>query len=395
MKITNVTPWIVTGPGENPGAYVPPNRSSERQYVFVQVETDEGVTGWGEITTYPGPVANRGIAAMLREVGPFLVGEDPAHIEAIWNKLFRVFTYMGSRGATTAMVSGVDIALWDIRGKVLGQPIYMLLGGPVRDSISLYTHYGYTADVDAFVETALTEVRAGVLAIKTDPFFQARAGVIAFTDGQISAAEEERGIALIAAVREAVGPEIELLIDCHGHYDVPTGIRLAHRLAPYNIGWFEEPVPPESYAALKQLRDQVPTRICVGERLHTRYEFVPIFENRLADYVMPDVTWTGGISELKKIATMAEAYYVPISPHDASGPINILAGAHVAMTAPNFYRLESRRADMGFYNAFIEEPLVVHSGSLIVPDRPGLGLTMNLDYLHAHAEPGWGGERRG
>ena len=195
-------------------------------------------------------------------------------------------------------------------------------------------------------------------------------------------------------MREAVGPEIELLIDCHGHYDVPTGVRLAQRLAPYNIGWFEEPVPPESYAALKQVRDQIPTRICVGERLHTRYEFVPIFENRLADYVMPDVTWTGGISELKKIATMAEAYYIPISPHDASGPINILAGAHVAMTAPNFYRLESRRADMGFYNAFIEEPLVVRSGALIVPDRPGLGVTMNLDYLRAHAEPGWGGERR-
>ncbi len=390
MKITRVTPWIITGPGENAGAFVPPTRSATRQYVFVHVETDEGVSGWGEITTYPGPVANRGIAAMLREVGPFLVGEDPAHIEAIWNKLFRVFTYMGSRGATTAMVSGIDIALWDIRGKVMAQPIYMLLGGPVRDSISLYTHYGYTPDVAAFVQTALTEVRAGIQAIKTDPFFQARPG-IAFTDGQISAKEEQRGIELIAAVREAVGPEIELLIDCHGHYDVPTGVRLAQRLAPYNIGWFEEPVPPESYAALKQVRDQVPTRICVGERLHTRYEFVPIFENRLADFVMPDVTWTGGISELKKIATMAEAYYIPISPHDASGPINILAGAHVAMTAPNFYRLESRRADMGFYNAFIEEPLVVQNGALIVPDRPGLGLTMNLDYLRAHAEPGWGG----
>ena len=199
---------------------------------------------------------------------------------------------------------------------------------------------------------------------------------------------------MIAAIREAVGPQIDILIDAHARYNVPTAVRLATRLAEYQIGWFEEPVPPESYAALKQVRDQVPTRICVGERLHTRYEFAPIFEQRLADYVMPDVTWTGGISELKKIATMAEAYYIPLSPHDASGPINILAGAHVAMTAPNFYRLESRRADMGFYNAFIEEPLVVQNGELIVPDRPGLGVTMNLDYLNAHAVPGWGGERR-
>jgi len=389
MKITNVTPWIVNGPWENADTVVPDGRPRVKQYVFVQVETDEGVTGWGEITTYPGPVANRAIAAMLREVGPFLVGDDPSHIEAIWQKIFRAFTYMGSRGATTALISGIDIALWDIRGKVLDQPIYMLLGGPVRDSISLYTHYGYTPQVEEFVQSALTEVHAGVLAIKTDPFFQARTG-IAFTDGQISAREEQRGIDLIAAVREAVGPEIELLIDCHGHYDVPTGVRLAQRLAPYDIGWFEEPVPPESYAALKQLRDQVPTRICVGERLYTRFDFAPLLEQRLADYIMPDVTWTGGITELKKIATLAEAYYIPISPHDASGPINILAGAHVAMTVPNFYRLESRRADMSFYNAFIEEPLVVHDGNLQMPDRPGLGLTMNMEYLRAHVEPGWG-----
>jgi galactonate dehydratase len=210
----------------------------------------------------------------------------------------------------------------------------------------------------------------------------------AYLDGQISAEGEQKGVDIVAAIREAVGPQVEILIDAHAMYNVPTAVRLANRLAAYNITWFEEPVPPESYHALKQVRDQVPVRICVGERLHTRFEFVPIFEQRLADFVMPDVTWTGGISELKKIATMAEAYYIPVSPHDASGPINVLAGAHVMLTVPNFYRLETTRADMGFYNAFIDQPLDVRRGELHVPRRPGLGLDLNPDYLRAHALPG-------
>lgn len=392
MKITNVTPWIINGPAENAGVAIPDDRPTTRQYVFVQVETDEGLTGWGEITTYPGPVANPAISGMLREVRPLLVGQDANRIEAVWQRIFQAFTYVGSRGATTAMISAIDIALWDIKGQALGVPIYELLGGAVRETIPLYTHYGYSTSIDEVVQGALTEVRAGVRAIKTDPFFAEHLPKsIAYTDGQISAAGEQAVVEMIAAVREAVGPEIELLIDVHAMYNVPTAVRLAHRLAPYDITWFEEPVPTHSYAALAQVRSQVPTRICVGERLYTRFEFAPLFEQRLSDFVMPDVTWSGGISELKKIATMAEAYYIPVSPHDASGPVNILAGAHVMMTVPNFYKLEARRADMAFYNAFIDEPLVVQNGDLHVPNRPGLGLTMNMDYFRANAAPGWGG----
>jgi galactonate dehydratase len=180
------------------------------------------------------------------------------------------------------------------------------------------------------------------------------------------------------------------LIDAHALYNVPTAIRLATRLAPYNIVWFEEPVPPESYHALKQVRQQVPVRICVGERLHTRFEFIPVFENHLADFIMPDVTWTGGISELKKISTLAEAYYVPVSPHDASGPVNIMAGAHTMMTVPNFYKLESARLLMETYNVFLKTPLDIRDGVLHIPDRPGLGIEFNLDYFKANAAPGWG-----
>jgi galactonate dehydratase len=156
-------------------------------------------------------------------------------------------------------------------------------------------------------------------------------------------------------------------------------------LEPYNIGWFEEPVPVESYHALKQVRQNVSVPICVGERLQTRYEFVAVLENELADYIMPDVTWAGGISELKKIATQAEAYYVPISPHDASGPINVLAGAHTMMTVPNFYKLETSRAKLNAYDVLIDHPLDVRDGCLHLSNRPGLGIEMNVDYLRSKA----------
>ena len=396
MKIRSVTPWIVEVPVAEPGVLFsqgqPGSQRGGRQYVFVQVDTDEGLTGWGEITCYPGPVANRAVCAVLRELTPLLAGQDAAHIEAIWQRIFRAFTYAGTRGTTTAVISGVDIALWDLRGKALGLPVYQLLGGPVRDRVALYTHFPYARTPEEAARNALVPVRDGHLAIKTDPFWEemGRTGT-SYLDGTISAAGEQKGVDTVAAIREAVGPGVELLIDAHALYNVPTAVRLARRLAPFNIHWFEEPVPPESYPALRQVREQVPVPICVGERLHTRFEVAPVLEQRLADFLMPDVTWTGGISELKKIATLAEAYYVPVSPHDASGPINVLAGAHVMLTVPNFYKLETMRSRLDAYDAFIDTPLDVREGHLHVPDRPGLGLEMNLDYLRAHAVDGWGG----
>ena len=147
----------------------------------------------------------------------------------------------------------------------------------------------------------------------------------------------------------------------------------------------------ESYHALKQVREKVNAQICVGERLHTRWEFVPIFEHGLAGYIMPDVTWAGGITELKKISTMAEAYYIPVTPHDASGPINVVAGAHVMMTVPNFYRVETAHHDLSGYNKFIQTPLDNTDGRLHLPNVPGLGIEMNMDFLQANIMDGYGG----
>jgi galactonate dehydratase len=377
MKITKVRSWLVKVPWDNnPGAdHV--RMPGTRGLVFVQVDTDEGLTGWGEITTYPGPVANRAVAAYVNEVGAWLEGEDPERIEAIWHKIFRGMTYVGTRGATTAAISGIDIALWDILGKALSLPIYKLLGGPVRDSIALYCHPWGATSPEGIVAASQEIVAAGYQAYKMDPMIaNLHVTNSTYLDGEISPEAEAKAIEIVAAAREAVGPGFEILIDAHGLYNVPTAVRLANKMAEYKIHWFEEPVPPESWKALKQVKEQVATPICTGERLHTRWEFVPIFENNLADFVMPDVTWTGGISELKKIATMAEAYYIPISPHDASGPINIVAGAQVMMTVPNFYKLECSRYDFSPYNVLIDEPLDVRQGHLHLSDRPGLGVEL-------------------
>jgi galactonate dehydratase len=389
MKITRVRPWIVQGPPEEAGSREPGGSPRRATYVFVQVETDEGLTGWGEITTYPGSIANRTIVAALRELDGLLRGDDPTQVEALWHKVFRAYTYLGTRGAVTAMISAVDIACWDIKAQALGVPIYELLGGKVRENVPLYTHFLYAQRVEEMVENAVGEVGRGSTAIKTDPFIAAGGADMlrqhtAYTDGQIDRAIENTGVAMIEGIRRAVGPDVQVLIDAHAMYNVPTAVRLATRLAPYDITWFEEPVPPESYDALQTVRNQVPVRICVGERLYTRFEFLPVLNRHLTDYVMPDVTWTGGISELKRIATLAETFYIPISPHDASGPVNLMAGAQVAITTPNFYKLEARRITLDFYNAFLEEPLTVEGDALIVPRKPGLGVKIDVEYLKAN-----------
>jgi galactonate dehydratase len=210
-----------------------------------------------------------------------------------------------------------------------------------------------------------------------------------YTNGMISSKGEQTGVETVAAVREAVGPEVQIMIDCHGLYNVATASRIGKRLAEYDIWWLEEPVPPESYQALRQVKENTGVPICVGERLYTRFEFIPIFENRLAEFIMPDVCWTGGISELRKIANMAEAYYVPISPHNVQSSLQILAGAHTMSTIPNFYRLEFNSSNMERYNGILDTPLDIRDGELYLSDKPGLGVDLDMDYIERYTVEGW------
>lgn len=374
MKITSVEPWLVKASSSYWG-----------EYLFVEVKTDAGISGWGEITSTT-KIANRALCAILKQMSGQIAGEDPSRIERLWHKMFRSFTYMGSRGAACECVSAIDIALWDIRGKLLGLPVYELLGGAVRDEISLYTHPDqskFTSE-QGVIDEISDIVKSGHKALKFDPFpyeggREQRDG---YLDGMMSRADERKAADLTALIRKTAGPEIEVLIDAHGRFDVPTAIRLCRSLEEAGqIDWFEEPVPPESYGALKQVREKVNAAISVGERAHTKWDFVRILEDKLTDYIMPDVTWTGGITEMKKIATLAEAFYVPISPHDAGGPINILAGAHVMMTVPNFYRLETSRWDLNCYNELMHTRLDNSNGELKLPKVPGLGIELDRDYL--------------
>ncbi len=375
MKITGVHPWLVKA-----------STSYWGEYLFVEVTTDEGVSGWGEITSTT-KIANRALCAILKQMSAQLAGEDPSRIEMLWHKMFRSFTYMGSRGAACECVSAIDIALWDIRGKVLGLPVYELLGGAVRDEVSLYTHPDqskFTSE-QGVIDEITDIVKSGHKALKFDPYPHQRGGDEGrhgYLDGSMTRADEKKAADLTALIRRTAGPEVEILIDAHGRFDVPTAIRLCRSLEEAgNIDWFEEPVPPESYGALKQVREKVNAAISVGERAHTKWDFVRILEDKLTDYIMPDVTWTGGISEMKKIATLAEAFYVPISPHDAGGPINVLAGAHVMMTVPNFYRLETSRWDLSGYNELMHTRLDNSNGALKLPRVPGLGIELDRDYL--------------
>ena len=375
MKITGVKPWLVKA-----------SFSYWGEYLFVEVTTDEGISGWGEITSTT-KIANRALASILRQVGEQIKGEDASQIERLWHKIFRSFTYMGSRGAACEVTSAIDIALWDIRGKKLGLPVYELLGGAVRDEISLYTH----PDQSKFTtkEGVIAEIRAivdsGQTGLKFDPFPQQREGAEqtdGYLDGELTRKDEREAADLTELIRQTAGPNVDVLIDAHGRFDVPTAIRLCRSLEEAGqIDWFEEPCPPESLMALKQVREKVSAPISWGERGHTKWDFVPVLEGKLTDYVMPDVTWTGGITELKKIAALCEAYYIPVSPHDAGGPINILAGSHVMMSTPNFYKLETNRWDLGGYDEITISRIDTTKGIIKLPKVPGLGIEMDMDYL--------------
>jgi galactonate dehydratase len=365
MKITNVTALHL------PGTRYP--------WVFLRIDTDAGIHGIGQISTGPHSTV---VAAAASRLGPLLVGEDATRIEYIWHKLYASFNSLGSLGFVTAIISGVDIALWDIRGKSLGLPVYELLGGKFHQNLQLYSNgwFGGCETADDFARAAAKTVAEGHTAIKLDPFRRGHTYLSRYAAGY-PPPDDLVAVEIIEKIREAIGPGIEIFIDAHGRFELPTAARLANRLAPYRIGWFEEPVPPENWDALRQFRDLTDVPVCVGERLYTRWQFRPVLDQKLTDYIMPDIIRTGGISEMKKIATMSEAYFVPISPHDATGPITLIAGAQVMMTCPNFFRLEIAYSELPRYQQAMDPPFDVRDGYFHVSDRPGLGHELREDYI--------------
>jgi len=367
LKITNVTAYHLPG--------------TRYAWVFLRIDTDAEIHGLGQVSSGPNSAI---VAAAASRLGPLLIGEDPSRIEYIWQKLYSGFNSLGSLGFVSALISGVDIALWDLRGKALGLPIYDLLGGKVADSngLLLYSNGWFSgcSTPEEFARAAAKTVADGHSALKLDPFRGGHAYLSRYAAGYPPEADLE-AVAIVERIREAVGPGVEIFIDAHGRFELPTAVRLANRLEPYRIGWFEEPVPPENWDALRQFRDRTNVPVCVGERLYTRWQFRPVLEQKLAEYIMPDIIRTGGISEMKKIATMAEAFFVPVSPHDATGPITLIAGAHTMLTTPNFFRLEIAYSELEVYQRVMDPPFDVRAGYFHVSDRPGLGHELRPDYI--------------
>ena len=361
--------------------------------IWVQIHTDTGLVGLGETFYIPGA-----IAAVIHDVAaPVLLGEDPLDIERHWHALFHITNYYGYAGAELRAISALDIALWDLAGKAMGQPVYNLLGGRVRERIRTYNtcaSYGGIDDYQGFLhhagELAEDLLREGITAMKIWPFDEyAGADRVAgvdtrrsahvprdyYTVGQhITPDQLKLGLAPIQQIRQAVGDRMEIALELHARWNLPSAIRIAKAVEPYDLLWFEEAMTPDPVDDLARLVQETRVPICVSERLFSRYAFRQVLERKAAHIVMPDIIWTGGITESKKIANMAEAYHLPIAPHDCTGPVNVFACLHLCASCPNTMIMESVRAFYrGYYDEIVEPNLVVRDGYLEFPTSPGVG----------------------
>ncbi|MCC6630043.1 MAG: galactonate dehydratase [Chloroflexi bacterium] len=341
-----------------------------RNWVFVKVVTDTDLYGWGEATLEG---KEETVRASVHELGKALVGQDPTASEHHWQALFRHGFWRGGVVLNSALAA-LDQALWDIRGKAWGVPVYRLLGGPTRRTIRLYTHVGIY-NPDLLEEDAHRDLADGFTAVKTGAW----AGDAALPETEAIAAFAER----VARLRAIVGPTIDIMIDNHGRSRPSTAVRLMQALQPYGLLWLEEPTQPDDLEALARLRAAGPTMdLATGERLYSKWDYLPLLERRLVDVIQPDLCHAGGLTEAKKIAALAEAYYVQVAPHSPQGPVSTAAAAHLGMAIPNFLILEFVRS-APYRDRVLKEPWVVEQGHLTVPDRPGLGIDLDEDALAA------------
>jgi galactonate dehydratase len=341
-----------------------------RNWVFVKVETDTDLFGWGEATLEGKEATMR---ACVQELGQMLIEQDPLSVEHHWQALYRHGFWRGGAVLNSALAA-LDQALWDIRGKAWGVPVYRLLGGPTRRRIRLYTHVGIY-DPDLLEEDAARDIADGFTAVKSGAW----AGDAALPEAEAIAIFAER----VGRLRAAVGPSVDIMIDNHGRSRPATAMRLMHALQPYNLLWLEEPTPPDDLEALARVRSAGPRMdLATGERLYSKWDYVPLFERRLVDVIQPDLCHAGGITECKKIAAMAEAYYVQVAPHSPQGPVSTAAAAHLALAIPNFTILEYVRSQP-YRDRALRDTWEVRAGSLEVPDRPGLGVELDEEALLA------------
>ena len=343
-------------------------------WVFVCVNTDEGLRGLGELR------AGRNYAGRIRatmELGEWLRGRDPRRIQDFVSRFLRA----GCDGDTFGAVSALEQALWDILGKSLDVPVYTLLGGPVRDEVRLYANINRASQdrsPENFASLAARAVGEGFDAVKLAPFDEVHRNID-------SAAEAAPGIARAKAVRRAVGPDVDLLVDCHSRFGVRGALETAAALRDLDVYWFEQPVSEAQLNAVVEVNRRCGMQTAGGEGRMAGSEFREALENAAMDVVMPDVTVVGGIAKLKAIAEMAEAFEIPTAPHGPFGPVAVSAGAHVMAAHPGFMILEYGWGEVAWRRELTVPPEEIVNGRIRPGRRPGLGVELNPDVLKAHA----------
>jgi len=345
-------------------------------WLFVRIDTDEGLSGWGEGSLHG---AIDAVDAAIREYAPHLIGEDPAGPERHWQRLYHAWRWRGGAVFQTAL-SALDIALWDLEGKRLGVPVARLLGGPFRTKLRGYASHwlaGVNTPQGAF-DGAREAVRRGFTAFKCRPF-----SFEGLRDN--TAAEIRKAAALIEAAREGAGPDVEIFIECSEFLSPRTAPMMDEALHPHRPGWFEEPIPFENAKAMAALQRDLATPIATGERLLSRFEYRELLEHGGCRIVQPDLMHAGGFTEIRKIAALADMYYVPVAPHNPGGPICTAAAMHLAAAIPNFLVLEQMEPQRALRDRASSVPIRFEDGFFLLPEGPGLGVEPNLDALAGHA----------
>ena len=344
------------------------------KWVFFKVETDSGIHGWGEATLeYREPT----IAAAIHDLEGWLIGRDPHNIEAFRHDCYRDAYWRGGPVLMSAL-AGVEIALWDIKGKALGVPVWQLLGGKVRDAVPIYVN-GWFAPAktpDEFAAKAAAVREHRFLGCKWDPFGKAWQ--------QIGRRELDSAMECVRKVSETVGQDVLLLIEGHGRFDIPTAVKIGRRLEEFDICWFEEPLPPDDLNGMREVKERVRVSLAAGERLYNRYEYRQFFDLNCADYIQPDISHAGGIFEMRLLGAEAEARHIGFCPHNPSGPVANAATLQLAGCVPNFVILEMMMTDVPYRAEICDEELVVREGRMVIPDRPGIGIDLDENELLKH-----------
>lgn len=350
--------------------------------ILVQIHTDEGVVGLGETNAKPAPVEE-----MIHTIfADHLLGKNPLDIEQIWSTFYRNFNHHGSSGTEMRALSAVDIALWDILGKVSNLPIYRLLGGASREKVKVYnTCVGYmdNNDRDRFLtepeKLAEELLEKGISVMKIWPFDE----LSLYHQGQYIPPEIlKKGIEPFRRIRKEFGDQMELALEGHGRWNLTSSIRIAQALEEYQLLWLEDLMPVDNLDNLVKLKAATQTPIAASERLFTRYAYHQLLEKGGADIVIADPAWTGGITEVKKIASLTEIYGLPYAPHNCGGPILHTVNTHICLNTPNLWMMETVRAfHETYYSDIVTNVPQVIDGYIRPPEGPGLGVELSPEFF--------------